>query len=120
MHPLPAVEQATHGSPLQTRRELADPAICRLHTADNIPYSFLSLLLSSSAIRKNIGTRTFPTLNVSHTRWRIDGVVCLKDDTFVYGKTHAEHDECLHRVFQCLEKAGLTLNKDRSELQEPG
>ena len=45
----------------------------------------------------------------------LDGVLCLMDDVLVYGKTVSEHDERLDKVFQTMQKAGMTLNKEKCQ-----
>ena len=42
----------------------------------------------------------------------LDEVVCLMDDVLVHGRTASEHDEHLEKVLQ---KAGMTLNKDKCQ-----
>lgn len=46
----------------------------------------------------------------------LEGVVCLVDDILICGKTQAEHDERLIAVLTRLSEAGLTLNKEKCEL----
>jgi len=43
------------------------------------------------------------------------GTANIADDIIVHGKTKAEHDERLEKVFQTLLKAGLTLNKEKCQ-----
>ena len=43
----------------------------------------------------------------------LDGVMCLMDDVLVHGKTLSEHDECLAKVLQIMQNAGMALNKDK-------
>ena len=43
----------------------------------------------------------------------LEGVVCLIDDTLVFGHTKEEHDRRLTAVLTRLETAGVTLNKDK-------
>ena len=45
----------------------------------------------------------------------LDGVLCLMDDVLVYGKTVSEHDERLDKVLQTMQKAGMTLNKEKCQ-----
>ena len=45
----------------------------------------------------------------------LDGVLCLMDDVLVYGKTVSEHDERLDTVLQTMQKAGMTLNKEKCQ-----
>ncbi|KAL5506010.1 hypothetical protein EMCRGX_G007569 [Ephydatia muelleri] len=44
---------------------------------------------------------------------RLEGVVCLIDDTLVFGHTKEEHDRSLTAILTRLETAGVTLNKDK-------
>ena len=46
----------------------------------------------------------------------LEGVVCLVDDILICGKTQAEHDERLIAVLTRLSEAGLTLKKEKCEL----
>lgn len=39
-----------------------------------------------------------------------DGVAAIQDDIIVYGKTVAEHDASLQRVFKTIAESGLKLN----------
>ena len=43
----------------------------------------------------------------------LEGVVCLIDDTLVFGHTKEEHDRRLTAVLTSLETAGVMLNKDK-------
>ena len=43
------------------------------------------------------------------------GAANIADDIIVHGKTKAEHDERLQKVFQTLLNAGLTLNKEKCQ-----
>ena len=45
----------------------------------------------------------------------LPGVVCLIDDVLVYGSTEAEHDKHLQAVFEQMQSAGVTLNKEKCE-----
>jgi len=45
----------------------------------------------------------------------VQGTANIADDIIVHGKTTAEHDERLEKVFQTLLKAGLTLNKEKCQ-----
>ena len=46
----------------------------------------------------------------------IPGVVCLVDDVLVMGRTQAEHDSQLKIVLTHLSKAGLTLGREKCEI----
>ena len=48
----------------------------------------------------------------------LEGVMCHIDDLLVWGKDQAEHDNRLHAVLQRLERAGITLNVDKSKLSK--
>ena len=48
----------------------------------------------------------------------IHGVICLVDDVLVCGKTQAEHDERLKEVLSRLSKVGLTLGRDKCEINK--
>ena len=43
------------------------------------------------------------------------GTVCLVDDILVHGKNKNEHDQRLKETLQWLEKAGITLNREKCE-----
>ena len=43
----------------------------------------------------------------------LKGIVCLIDDALVCGKTQQEHDENLTAALQCIQEAGLTLNREK-------
>ena len=43
----------------------------------------------------------------------LPGVVCLLDDVLVFGSTEKEHNTRLHEVLRRLERAKVTLNKDK-------
>ena len=43
----------------------------------------------------------------------LTGLVCLLDDILIFGKSKTEHDERLHAVLQCLQQAGVTLNREK-------
>ena len=45
----------------------------------------------------------------------LDGFVCLLDDVLVHGKTVSEHNKCLAKVVQIMQKAGMTLNKHKCQ-----
>ena len=45
----------------------------------------------------------------------LDGVLCLMDDVLVYGRTECEHDDRLNKVLQTMQRAGMTLNKDKCQ-----
>ena len=42
-----------------------------------------------------------------------EGVLCLMDDIIIYGQNQEEHNKRLHTTLQCIESAGVTLNKDK-------
>ena len=44
---------------------------------------------------------------------RLSDVVCMMDDTLVYGSTSKEHDTCLRDVLHQLLTAGMTLNESK-------
>ena len=48
----------------------------------------------------------------------INNVKSISDDILVYGKNQEEHDVALERTFQRLEDKGLTLNKQKCELNK--
>ena len=48
----------------------------------------------------------------------LDGVLCLMDDVLVYGKTESEHDDRLDKVLQTMQRAGITLNKDKCQFSQ--
>ena len=48
----------------------------------------------------------------------LDGVVCLMDNVLVHGKTVSAHDERLVKVLQIMQKAGMTLNKDKCQFSQ--
>ena len=48
----------------------------------------------------------------------IPGVVCLVDDILVTGRTQAEHDSRLRNVLTRLSKAGLTLGREKCEINK--
>lgn len=50
---------------------------------------------------------------MTQTLQDLDGVLVNIDDILVYGMNTEEHDKRLHRVFQELTKAGVTLNIDK-------
>ena len=43
----------------------------------------------------------------------LEGVVCLMDDTLVFGRSKEEHDKRLLATLQRIQAAGLTLNKEK-------
>ena len=45
----------------------------------------------------------------------LDGVVCQVDDVLDFGKDQAEHDTQVIAALERIEKAGVTLNKDKCE-----
>ena len=48
----------------------------------------------------------------------LDGVVCQVDDVLVFRKDQAEHDTRVIAALEWIEKAGVTLNKDKCEFQK--
>ena len=48
----------------------------------------------------------------------IPGVVCLVDDILITGRTQAEHDSRLRNVLTRLSKAGLTLGREKCEINK--
>lgn len=46
----------------------------------------------------------------------LQGVASLADDILVHGRTRDEHDQRLAEVFRRLEKANMTLNKDKCQI----
>ena len=48
----------------------------------------------------------------------MSGVVRLMDDILVYGKDQAEHDSRLRATLERLQKAGMTLNKDKCKMNK--
>ena len=48
----------------------------------------------------------------------IEGIVCLVDDILVTGKTQEEHDLRLQRVLARLKNAGLTLGREKCEINK--
>ena len=42
-------------------------------------------------------------------------VLCHMDDVLVFGKTEEEHDTRLQQVLDRIQKAGITLNKEKCE-----
>ena len=49
----------------------------------------------------------------------LEEVVGMMDDVLVHGRTTEEHDECLDKVLQKLEEAGLTLNRQKCHFSKP-
>ena len=45
----------------------------------------------------------------------LDGVLCLIDDTIVFGQTKEEHDLRLKAALERVQRAGVTLNKEKCE-----
>ena len=45
----------------------------------------------------------------------LDGVLCLIDDTIVFGQTKEEHDLRLKAALERVQRAGDTLNKEKCE-----
>ena len=43
----------------------------------------------------------------------LEGIVCMMDDVLVHGKCQEEHDQRLTAVLERLQKAKVTLNKDK-------
>ena len=43
----------------------------------------------------------------------LEGVVCLMDNSVIYGETQEQHDERLDKVLQRLQESGLTLNANK-------
>ena len=48
----------------------------------------------------------------------LEGVVCMIDDVLVYGSSHKEHDDRLEVVLNRLQKAGVTLNKEKCQFRQ--
>ena len=48
----------------------------------------------------------------------LKGVVCMIDDVLVYGSSYKEHDERLDKVLNCLQDAGVTLNKEKCQFRK--
>ena len=48
----------------------------------------------------------------------LDGVVCQVDDVLVFGKDQAEHDARVIAALERIEKAGVTLNKEKCEFRK--
>ena len=44
-----------------------------------------------------------------------EGILCHMDDVLISGRTQEEHDARLHSTLQRIQKAGVTLNKDKCE-----
>ena len=74
--------------------------------------------------------QSFLCQNIDHSIWKIllhfqqrmsdilcglEGVVCLVDDVLVFGETQTEHDKHLLQGLRRLEKAGLTLNREKCQ-----
>ena len=45
----------------------------------------------------------------------LPGIICNMDDVLIFGSNREEHDERLLNVLKRIEKAGITLNKDKCE-----
>ena len=45
----------------------------------------------------------------------LEGVVCMMDDVLVYGKNEHQHWDRLNKVLERIQKAGVTLRKDKCE-----
>ena len=43
----------------------------------------------------------------------LDGVVCHMDDILVFGRNQDEHDNRIRKVLGRIQKAGITLNKEK-------
>ena len=48
----------------------------------------------------------------------VPGVVCMMDDMLIHGTTQQEHDQRLLAVLQRLEKAGVTLNREKCKFSQ--
>jgi len=48
----------------------------------------------------------------------IPGIVCHIDDVLIFGKTQKEHDERLRAVLQAIQKAGMTLNREKCKFNK--
>ena len=55
---------------------------------------------------------------MSRTLDGLEGVLCLIDDILVFGKDKREHQERLITVLQRIKKAGITLNKEKCEIDK--
>ena len=123
-HPLPAVEQ--------TLAQLAGATVFSKLDANSgfwqIPLSQESALLTTFITpfgrycfhRLPFGITSAP----EHFQRRMSsllenvGVICMMDDILVHGRTTEEHDERLTKVLCRLEKAGLTLNRDKCQFSK--
>ena len=48
----------------------------------------------------------------------LEGVICMMDDIFVYGRNQEEHNSRLMAVLECLKLARVTLNKDKCRFSD--
>jgi len=48
----------------------------------------------------------------------IPGIVCHVDDILMFGKDQKEHDDRLRSVLQAIQKAGLTLNREKCQFNK--
>ena len=121
-HPLPAVEQTLAqlaGAQVFTKLDVNsgfwqiplshDSALLTTFLTPFRRYCFHRLPFGITSAPEHFQRRMSMVLD------RLEGVVCLLDDILVYGKMHDEHDERLLKVLQRLEKARVTLNKEKCE-----
>ena len=97
-HQIPLVEESRHITTFVTHKGLR--RYTRLNFGTN----------SAREIFQNI---------ISEQLHDIPGTLNISDDVIVYGKTQAEHDEALKRVFQKFSDVNLTLNKRKCEFNKP-
>ena len=119
-HPLPAVEQVL--------AQLAEASVFSKLDANSgfwqIPLSAKSAPLTTFITpfgrfcfhRLPFGITSAPEhfqRRMSEILEGLEGVVCMLDDTLIYGKTQEEHDHRLQVALQRLKAAGVTLNQQK-------
>ena len=124
-HPLPAVEQSL--------AQLAGAQVFSALDANSVFWQILlereSALLTTFITpfgrycfhRLPFGITSAPEhlqRRMSEILTGLDGVVCMMDDVLIHGRTTEEHDKRLEEVLQTLQKAGLTLNKQKCHFSQ--
>ena len=124
-YPLPAVEQILaqlHGAKVFTKLDANSGFWQMPFLPESAPLTtFITTFGCFCFHRLPFGITSAPEYfqhQMSEMLKNVDGVLCLMDDVLVYGKLAVEHNDQLDKVLRTMEKAGMTLNKEKCQFSQ--
>ena len=124
-HPTPTVDDLIHtlnGATVFSKLDLR-AGYHQLALAEESQY--ITMFATHKGLRRyarlNFGTNSASEMFqnvISNQIHDISGALNISDDVIIFGKTQAEHDIALHKVFRKFSEVNLTLNKRKCEFNK--